>query len=47
MYENDGVQIFQDLDPQFGLRRALEHILKQPVTQYHPKLTDFYNYNVV
>ena len=32
MYENDGIQIFQALDPKLGLPRALELILRQPVT---------------
>ena len=32
MYENDGVQIFQALDPKLGIRRALEPILRQLVT---------------
>ena len=30
MYENDGVQIVQALDPHFGLPWALELILRQP-----------------
>ena len=32
MYENDGFQIFQALDPHFGLSWAQEPILRQPVT---------------
>ena len=32
MYENNGVQIFYALDPKIGLLRALEPILRQPVT---------------
>ena len=33
MYEHDdGVQSFQDLNPKFGLAKALEPILRQPVT---------------
>ena len=30
MYENDGVQIFQALDPHFGLLWAQEPILNNP-----------------
>ena len=32
MYENDWIQIFQALDPHFGLPWAPEPILQRPVT---------------
>ena len=32
MYENNGVQIFQALDPRFGLILAREPILREPVS---------------
>ena len=47
MFENNRVQILHALEPQFGLRRALGPILRQPLTYYHPNLTAFYNINVV
>ena len=47
MYENDGVQIFQALYSILGSHSAQEPILQQPVTQRHPKWTDFYELNAV
>ena len=42
MYENDGVQIFQAIDPKSpGVHSA------HPVTYHHPNLIDFYNINVI
>ena len=47
MYENDGDQIFQALDPDFGLLLAQELILRLPNTQCYPELSDFHKCSVV